>query len=430
MDNKKAIIVSLHNDNLELSHLAESLDYKIARVFIQHQKNPGRPFYVGKGKIEEIKDFVEKNGVGCIIVNGSLTPSQWYNMERETGVKVYDRIRLILDIFADRAKRKEGRLQVKLAYLRYEKPYVRELIHRTKMGEHPGFMAGGEYQVSNYYEMIKKQIKKIRNDLKKLERERESLNSYREKKGFYLVTIAGYTNAGKSSLLNQMTGEHVKVEGKLFSTLSTTTRMVRQNSGKKAPILLTDTVGFIKELPHWLIDSFHSTLREIELSDMVILLLDINDDVENLKEKAELSIKEITNINSYQKIIFGLNKADLLVESKRKRKLEELKEIIGERPYVFLSAKTGENVENLIERIYDCIPNNVTMEARFPHTIKRQDISKIFKGDDVKPLYIDCNPDGTVRIICNDKVKEKIAGKFMKKGAKVEVVPGGLNGER
>jgi len=144
MENKKTIIISLQDDNDELKHLAESLDYDVVKIFVQHHNTPNRSFYIGKGKINELKEYMkERDTINCIIVNGKLTPSQWYNMEKELNVRVYDRIRLILDIFADRAKRKEAKLQVKLAYLRYEKPYIKELIHRIRVGEHPGFMAGG-----------------------------------------------------------------------------------------------------------------------------------------------------------------------------------------------------------------------------------------------------------------------------------------------
>ena len=418
MDDKKAIIISLHDDNCELKNLAESLDYKVEEIFVQHRDKPGGPLYIGKGKIDEIKEFSEKNDIECAIVNGTITPSQWYNMEKILGIKVYDRIHLILEIFADRAKRKEARLQVKLAYLRYEKPYIRELIHRTKMGEHPGFMAGGEYQVADYYEMIKKQIKKVKGELEKLEQGRESLNQYRRKKGFYLVTIAGYTNAGKSNLLNRLTEEHVKVEERLFSTLSTTTRIIKKKG--KTPVLVTDTVGFIKDLPHWLIDSFHSTLKEIELADVVVLLVDGSEDIDTIIEKMRLSIKEITNINAHQKIVVGLNKSDLMDKNEINEKIERICREIGEIPCTSLSAKTGHNIEHLVKMIYDCIPDNTIIEASFPHSIDRQEISSLLADSDARLLNFDFNRK--IRIICNDKVKEKIIGRFVKKGADVKII--------
>jgi len=170
MERKKAVIISLQEDNEELEHLSESLNYEVVKIFIQRQGKSRRPFYIGKGKIREIKDYLSERNINFAIVNGMLTPSQWYNMEKELGIKVYDRVHLILDIFADRAKRKEAKLQVKLAYLRYEKPYIKELIQRIRAGEHPGFMDGGEYEIANYYEMIKRQIKKIKKELEKLER--------------------------------------------------------------------------------------------------------------------------------------------------------------------------------------------------------------------------------------------------------------------
>jgi len=283
---KKAIIVSIDNAVSEIIQLADTLEYSVVKEFIQKRKLPDVNFYVGSGKLDEIKEFINdsEEPIDLIIINGELKPSQWFSLEKQFKIEVYDRIHLILAIFEERAERKEARLQVKLAQLQYERPYVRELIHRARAGEHPGFMAGGEYQVDDYYEMIKKQMKKIRYDLKKIRSDREHHRKTRYKSGFYLVSLAGYTNAGKSSLLNLLSGEQVNVEGKLFSTLSTTTRRIpKKAKGETIPILLTDTVGFIENLPSWIIDAFHSTLEEIEVADVVVLVVDGSEEKETKK---------------------------------------------------------------------------------------------------------------------------------------------------
>ena len=285
----ECIILSTKEDTKEIKELAKSLGYEIAKEFIQKRERT-TPFYLGKGKIEEVKNFIENNAIDVVIVNDALRPSQWYNLEKFLNVPVYDRIRIILEIFADRARRKEAKLQVKLARLRYEKPFVRELFHRLKKGEKAGFLGGGEYVVADYYEMIKRQMKKIKEELKKIAEEREIKRGERKEKGFYLISIAGYTNAGKSSLLNYLTGEKVIVEERVFSTLSTKVSKFKKRG--PLPLLFTDTVGFIKDLPHWLIDAFHSTLEEIALADIVILLIDASDDLNKMKEKAFTSIKE------------------------------------------------------------------------------------------------------------------------------------------
>ena len=154
---KKAIIVSIDNAVSEIIQLADTLEYSVVKEFIQKRKLPDVNFYVGSGKLDEIKEFINdsEEPIDLIIINGELRPSQWFSLEKKLSIDVYDRLRLILAIFEDHAERKEARLQVKLAQLHYERPYVRELIHRARDGEHPGLMAGGEYQVDDYYEMIK-----------------------------------------------------------------------------------------------------------------------------------------------------------------------------------------------------------------------------------------------------------------------------------
>jgi len=179
---KNAIVISLNENISEIVELADSLNYKVIQTFFQNRENPDVKNYIGSGKVKQIKEFIEEfdDDIGLVIVDGELKPSQWFNLEKKLNVEVYDRVRLILAIFSERADRKEARLQVKLAQLQYERPFVRELIHRARSGEHPGLMAGGEYQVDDYYEMIKKQMKKTREDLKNIRSNREmrSFNSF------------------------------------------------------------------------------------------------------------------------------------------------------------------------------------------------------------------------------------------------------------
>jgi len=205
---QQAIVISLTDDIAEIIQLVESFDYKVFDTFIQQKNMPDVKTYIGSGKLIEIKEYLEDTeDIDLIIVNGELKPSQWFILEKEFDITVYDRIKLILMIFKERAKRKEAMLQVQLAELEYEKPYVKELIHRSRSGEHPGLMAGGEYQVDDYFEMLKKKTKSIKGKLLKIEQDRDLLRKHRKRSGFYLVSLAGYTNAGKSSLLNSLTSK-------------------------------------------------------------------------------------------------------------------------------------------------------------------------------------------------------------------------------
>ncbi len=409
---KKAILISLEDSTSEIIQLAETLGYSILKTFIQHRTNPDVNFYIGSGKVNEINDYFEDtdDSIDLIIVNGELKPSQWFALEKKLETDVYDRIRLILAIFEEHAERREALLQVKLAQLQYERPYVRELIHRAKAGEHPGLMAGGEYQVDDYYEMIKRQSKKIREDLQKIRENRELQRQTRSQSGFYSVSLAGYTNAGKSSLMNLLSGEKVKVEEQLFSTLSTTTRSIStKNKEKQIPILLTDTVGFIENLPACIIDAFHSTLEEIELADVVVLVVDGSEEKEIVEKKLRVSINELRNIGVGAPIIIALNKIDVIDTAS----LETLKDyledtgIIEDHTIVTISVKEQKNIEELLKTIYDSLPHMVKITFQLPLEEHSQRFISQLYGK-TKVLHITYGSEITVAVECNEKIKEKL----------------------
>jgi len=411
MSDNKAIIISLNNDVSEIKELASSLDYNVFKIFIQKRENPDVKSYIGSGKVDEIKEFIKssENIIKLAIVDGELKPSQWFILENSLNVDVFDRARLILKIFEERAERKEAKLQVKLAQLQYERPFVRELIHRARSGEHPGLMAGGEYQVDDYYEMIKKQTKKIKEQLKNIRDERELRRRHRHKGGFYLVSLAGYTNAGKSCLLNLLSSEKVKVEGRLFSTLSTTTRKIKN---KNVPILLTDTVGFIQNLPTYIIEAFHSTLEEIKVADVVLLVVDISEEYELIRKKLEVSLDELVEIGVTSPIIITLNKSDLIDDEDLKDKIEYLqkKGLIKNRKIVFISAKNRINIDLLLDFIYESLPQLIRYMIKLPINSETQSfISWIY--DKAHVLDISYKDYISVTIESSSNLHDKIISK-------------------
>ena len=364
---ENAIVISLNNNISEIKDLADSLGYNVISSFIQHRENPDVNSYIGKGKVDEIKKYLEdsEKKINLIIVDGELKPSQWFNLEKKFEIDVYDRIRLILAIFEKRAEKKEAKLQVKLAQLQYERPFVRELIHRARSGEHPGFLAGGEYQVDDYYETIKKHMKKIKQELENIGNQRKVRRRHRHTGGFYLVSLAGYTNAGKSSLLNILSNENIYVENKLFSTLSTTTRKI---NNKHLPILLTDTVGFIKDLPTYIIDAFHSTLEEIEVADVVVLIIDVSEEKEIIVDKLKVSLKELIDIGVTSSIIITLNKKDLISNQDLNERLNYIINLglTENKKIITISAKNQNNIEKLLELIYESLPQIVRFKIELP----------------------------------------------------------------
>ena len=409
---KHAILISLDSSTTEIEKLAQTLGYTLLHTFIQRRDTPDVNYFVGSGKLDEIAEYVSssKTTVDLVIINGELKPSQWFMLEKKLSVDVYDRIRLILEIFKEHAKRKEARLQVKLAQLHYERPYVRELIHRARSGEHPGLMAGGEYQVDDYYEMIKKQMKKIRSDLDKIRKDREVHRKTRYKSGCYLVSLAGYTNAGKSSLLNLLSDESVTVEGKLFSTLSTTTRRIPQRTkGNSLPILLTDTVGFIENLPSWVVDAFHSTLEEIEVADVVVLVVDGSEHQDIVKKKLQVSLDELLALGVTASVIIAINKIDIIDQEKLDSLLSYLTShhLLTGKECVPISVEKKINIERFLQILNNNLPNLVKLILQVPANKESQNfISQLYNL--CRVLTITYDKKITIEIECNSKIQEKI----------------------
>lgn len=411
MSDNNAIVISLNDNVSEIIELADSLNYNVVKSFFQHRENPDVKSYIGSGKVSEIKEFIgsSEKVISLAIVDGELKPSQWFFLEKKLNLDVYDRVRLILAIFEERAERKEAKLQVKLARLQYERPFVRELIHRARAGEHPGLMAGGEYQVDDYYEMIKKQMKTVKEQLNNIRNQRELRRGHRHKSGFYLISLAGYTNAGKSSLLNLLSDEKVRVEGKLFSTLSTTTRKIKD---KKVPILITDTVGFIQNLPAYIIDAFHSTLEEIEVADVVLLIADVSEDKEVLANKLKVSLDELIEIGVVSPIIITLNKTDLISEQNLKEKIDFIQQqgLRKDKKIACISMKNKKNIDVLLELIYESLPQLIKFKIRLPTNEETQSfISWIYEKAHV--LDISYEEFVTISIECNTNLHSKIIAK-------------------
>jgi len=278
----------------ELQSLAESAGYTIVGS-LEQVRNRNPRYQIGSGKTKELAELVRKNGVEKTIFNNELTPVQAYNLAKATGVEAIDRFQLILEIFARRASTNEANLQIQLAKLRYELSRAKERVRLARMEEQPGFMGLGKYEVDLYYETVKRRIHSIQAKLKKKQKKRRLHRTRRAELGFTSISLAGYTNAGKSSLFNLLAEEMVPVDTSLFTTLSTTTRAVRLSKRK---VLLTDTVGFIDRLPLTLIQAFRSTLEETIFSDLILLVVDLSEPDEDTERKLSCCLDTIQKIGA------------------------------------------------------------------------------------------------------------------------------------
>jgi GTP-binding protein HflX len=326
---------------------------------MEQTRPPDSRYQIGAGKVEELARMVSETGAGKVIFDNQLRTIQTYNLAKATKVEVIDRFALILELFNKRATTTEAQLQIQLAMVRNELKHAREKVRLSKGSEQPGFMGLGAYEADVYRDAIKRQVQTI---LKKLERVREKRVLQRERRtelGFLTISLAGYTNAGKSSLFNALTQDTVEVDNALFTTLSTTTRMVEFSNHK---FLITDTVGFIDRLPIALIEAFHSTLEETIFSDLIILLVDLNEPLETIEKKNNVCLETIERLGAFGiPIITALNKIDKLTPEERQQKLEALKDKV--KNPILLSAKCQTNLDELRKQILRILENY--MQAQF-----------------------------------------------------------------
>jgi len=312
----------------EFKELLTSAGYEVLEIVEQVREESPR-YNIGRGKLEEIKNLVEELKPEKVIFANRLTPSQAYNLSKELKVDVMDKWQLVLEIFGKRAHSKEAKLQVELANLEYEMPLVKEAIRRIKLGDRAGFKGMGEYQTQQYLKHIRYRMGRIRKELERVKEDRAVKRKRREEVGFILLALAGYTNAGKSTLLNVLAGEELETRDQMFTTLSTTTRNFKVK-GKK--VLITDTVGFIDNLPPFIVEAFHSTLEEIIQADIILLVLDVSEPWSEIKRKFLASIHVLRELKALDKpLIVVLNKKDLTSKEDVEDKRKEILKLSGER---------------------------------------------------------------------------------------------------
>lgn len=329
----------------ELEELARTAGAVVAAKVLQKRGKPDSATYIGSGRLEEIKTFTEANEVDLLIFDGELTPSQQRNIEDETDIRVIDRTTLILDIFAARARSNEGKIQVELAQLKYALPRLGgKGASMSRLGGGIGTRGPGESKLESDRRHIRRRIQALQEELAEIAKRRENLRARREKDGVETVAIVGYTNAGKSTLMNALTDAGVLAENKLFATLDPTSRALTLPDGRS--VMLIDTVGLVRRLPHQLVDAFRSTLEEAANATVILNLCDASD--ECCTEHLNVTMNLLAALGCADKpIISVLNKCDLCGGSFV---------LPAQGEFIMISAKTGEGLGNLLAKIQLSLP--------------------------------------------------------------------------
>lgn len=357
---ERAILAGVHTGSLdpltdtteetmaELARLADTAEADVVATLIQNKSNIEKATYLGEGKIEELKNACLSLDADLVIFDDELSPMQIRNLEEALSIRVIDRSMLILDIFARHAESGEGKIQVELAQLRYLLPRLTGMGSKmSRLGAGIGTRGPGETKLETDRRHIYRRISHLKEELEKVKKHRELLRARRKKENRYVLALVGYTNAGKSTLLNRLTGAGVLAQDKLFATLDPTMRGLTLSD--KREVMLVDTVGFIRKLPHHLIEAFKSTLEETVYADALLIVADGSDP----EVDAHLTVvfRLLSDLGAGEKprlIVF--NKTDALTEERN------FGVLAGNNPYVEISAKEGNAVDTLLAEIEDIVP--------------------------------------------------------------------------
>ncbi len=344
----------IENTMNELAELARTAGALVVGRVFQNRRQPDPAFYIGSGKAQEVAEKKEADNIDLVVFCDDLSPAQQRNLEDTIGGKVIDRTQLILDIFSQRAQTREGKLQVELAQLQYLLPRLRGMGEvLSRLGGGIGTRGPGETKLETDRRRIRSRIDSLKKKLEKIREQRGQRRKRRQETVLPLVSLVGYTNAGKSTLLSTLTGEEVFAEDKLFCTLDTTTRQVESEHSR--PFLLTDTVGFVQSLPHHLVAAFRATLEETTHADALIHVVDVNHP--RFEDQIEAVNEVLEQIDADDKpTITALNKIDLL-ESPEPRINSGVADKIPNP--VHISALTGEGIPALLAELDDMLSESV-----------------------------------------------------------------------
>lgn len=390
----------------ELEELLETAGGRVWARVIQAREKPDPATYVGKGKLAEMAMVCETADVELAVFDCELTPAQIANIEKALGekVRVIDRTMLILDIFAQNARSREGMLQVEIAGLRYSLPrLVGKGEEMSRLGGGIGTRGPGETKLEVQRRQIKSRIRQLEAELDEVAKNRRTQRKSRKKSGVFRVAVAGYTNAGKSTLLNTLCHESILAENKLFATLDPTTR--RWKLPRCGEVLLTDTVGFINRLPHHLVKAFHSTLEEVTDCDLILLVADAAD--KKFTQKLRVTEEVIDSLFRESSldpvpILYVLNKSDL------PESVFSVREFGADRPHCAISAKTGAGLEELVRKTEELLlSRKADCTFLFPHEEAGR-LSLLYRESHVKT--VEYESDGVrVTAACDEKTKGMLA---------------------
>ncbi|MBW8908229.1 MAG: GTPase HflX [Mesorhizobium sp.] len=395
--------------------LARAIDLDLIHSAVVTVNDPRPATLLGSGKVAEFAEIVKEGHAEVVVVDHPLTPVQQRNLEKEFNAKVLDRTGLILEIFGERARTKEGTLQVELAHLNYQKGrLVRSWTHLERQRGGAGFLGGpGETQIESDRRQLQEKIIKLKHELETVRRTRDLHRAKRKKVPFPVVAIVGYTNAGKSTLFNRLTGAGVLAEDMLFATLDPTLRRVRLQHG--TPIILSDTVGFISDLPTHLVAAFRATLEEVVEADLVLHLRDISDpDTTAQAEDVERILGDLgVDASDTKRVIEVWNKIDLLDDGNRERLLAE--GAGGKAPPIAISAVTGEGIDALKALIETRVSGELEKTTVTLSPAQLGQVDWLYRNGDVVSR-ID-NEDGsvTISLLATHSARQEIESRLHRK---------------